>query len=106
MGKKACKGLAHQFRSLVDNAYVDDIMHSVDTKDQRDNLIEYSETLLNKFMFKTKGWQHNGKINKDDEQMVTPREKLAWLAISTMAETTTLDPRPPAHTQGENGVAQ
>ena len=45
MGKKACNGLAHQFRSLVDNAYVDDIMHSVDTKEQRDKLIEYSETL-------------------------------------------------------------
>ena len=76
MGKKACKGLAHQFRSLVDNAYVDDIMHSVDTIDQRDNLIEYSETLLNKFMFKTKGWQHNGKINKDDEQMVNSKGEI------------------------------
>ena len=42
MGKKACNGLAHQFRSLVDNAYVDDIMHSVDTKDQKENLIQYN----------------------------------------------------------------
>ena len=75
-GNTACNGLAHQFRALVDHAYVDDIMHSVDTETQRDKLIVYSEHLLNKFRFKTKGWTHNGKINMNEEQMVDSKGEI------------------------------
>ena len=87
-------------------------------------------------MFKTKGWQHNGKINKDDEQMVYSKGEIglagddrnistktrttmnggkvreANISINDLLPTGTLaldmatDPRPPANTQEEIGAAQ
>ena len=54
-----CPGIAHKFYEMLSSSYVDDLPYSVSSETRRDELITYSNYMLGKFGYSTKGFDGN-----------------------------------------------